>query len=84
MPMLYALGQHGALLAMQARLGVGEYVFDFLDDIHTVTGPASQREWMWRMLSLRRSCGPMPASTCTMEKRKSGTEGVLSRVVLRP
>ena len=25
---------------MQARLGVGEYVFAYLDDIHTVTGPA--------------------------------------------
>ena len=40
MPMLYALGQHGALVAMQARLGVGEYVFAYLDDDHTVTGPA--------------------------------------------
>ena len=40
MPLLYALGQHGALVAMQARLGVGEYVFAYLDDIHTVTCPA--------------------------------------------
>ena len=40
MPLLYALGQHGALLAMQARLGAGEYVFAYLHDIHTVTGPA--------------------------------------------
>ena len=40
MPLLYALGQHGALLAMQARLGAGEYVFAYLLDIHTVTGPA--------------------------------------------
>ena len=31
---------HGALLAKQARLGVGEYVFAYLDDIHTVTRPA--------------------------------------------
>ena len=29
----------------------------------------AQREWTWRMLSSRRSCGPMPASICM-----SGTE----------
>ena len=40
MPMLFALGQHGALEATQAWLGVGEYVFAYLDDIYTATGPA--------------------------------------------
>ena len=40
MPLFHALGQHGALVAMQARLGVGECVFAFKDDIHTVTHPA--------------------------------------------
>ena len=40
MPMLFALGQHGALEATQARLGAGEYVFAYLDDIYTATGPA--------------------------------------------
>ena len=38
MPMLFALGQHGALEATQARLGAGEYVFAYLDDIYTA-GP---------------------------------------------
>ena len=40
MPMLFVLGQHGALEATQARLGAGEYVFAYLDDIYTATGPA--------------------------------------------
>ena len=40
MPMLFALGQHGALEATQARLGAGDYVFAYLDDIYTATGPA--------------------------------------------
>ena len=31
---------YGALVTMQARLGVGKYVFAYLDDIHTVTRPA--------------------------------------------
>ena len=34
MPMLFALGQHGSLEAAQARLGVGERLMAFLDDIH--------------------------------------------------
>ena len=38
--MLFAPGQHAAFDAMQARLGVGEHVFAFLGDIHTVSGPA--------------------------------------------
>ena len=36
MPMLFALGQHRALLANQERLLNGEKVFAFLDDIYVV------------------------------------------------
>ena len=68
MPMLFALGQHGALEATQARLGVGENVFAYLDDIHTVSGHA----WMEHMLSSRRSFGPMYASTRITLRRKCG------------
>ena len=39
MPMLFALGQHGALAATQARMRVGEHVFAYQDDIHTVSRP---------------------------------------------
>ena len=39
MPMLFALGQHSALLAIQARLLVNERVFAYLDDIHAVCRP---------------------------------------------
>ena len=40
MPMLFALGQHAALEAIQARMRVGEHVFADLDDIYTVSRPA--------------------------------------------
>ena len=39
MPMLFALGQHRALLAIQERLLEGERVFAFLDDIFVVCMP---------------------------------------------
>ena len=39
MPMLFALGQHRALVAIQERLWEGECVFAFLDDIYVVCSP---------------------------------------------
>ena len=39
MPMLFALGQHGALAAIQGRMRVGEHVFAYQDDISTVSRP---------------------------------------------
>ena len=39
MPMLFALGQHTALEAIQARMRVGDHVFAYLDNIYT--GPES-------------------------------------------
>ena len=39
MPMLYALGQHRALEAINARLRSGERMFAFLDDIYVVSKP---------------------------------------------
>ena len=39
MPMLFALGQHPALLASQARLLVNERVFAYLDDMYAVCRP---------------------------------------------
>ena len=35
MPILFAVGQHGALEATRARLGCGEHVMAFLDDLHS-------------------------------------------------
>ena len=40
MPLLFALGQHPALLATQRRLDPSEKVFAFLDDIYTKTEPS--------------------------------------------
>ena len=39
MPRLFALGQHGALEATQTRLGRGEHVMAFLDDIYITNQP---------------------------------------------
>ena len=75
MAILCALGQHGELVAMQARLGVGEYVFAHLDDIHTVTVPARVDV---AHVVVEEPC-PHP-----LAKRKSGTEWAQSRVVWRP
>ena len=39
MPLLYSLGQHGALQDVSRRLGRGEHLFDFLDDTYIVFKP---------------------------------------------
>ena len=39
MPLLFSLGQHAALHAVQGRLEAGERLFAFLDDIWVVTAP---------------------------------------------
>ena len=40
MPALFSLGQHPALLAVQAQLEDGERLFAFLDDVYVVCSPA--------------------------------------------
>ena len=40
MPLLYALGQHQALVAAKNRLAESEKVFAFHDDVFMVTSPA--------------------------------------------
>ena len=69
MPMLFALGQHGALLAIQERLLEGERVFAFLDDIYVVCMPERVADVT---PSSNRSCLFTRGSKC-------GTEEVLSR-----
>ena len=39
MPLLYALGQHGALEAVDSQLGPDEDIYGFLDDIYIVCQP---------------------------------------------
>ena len=39
MPMLYALGQHGSLVATQERMIGNEKVFAYLDDVYLASGP---------------------------------------------
>ena len=39
MPLLFSLGQHAALRAVQSQLQLGELVFAYLDDIYVVTTP---------------------------------------------
>ena len=37
MPLLFSLGQHAALRAVQRQLQPGELVFAYVDDIHVIT-----------------------------------------------
>ena len=39
MPLLFAVGQHPALVATQARLEANEWIFAYLDDINILTRP---------------------------------------------
>ena len=39
MPLLFSLGQHAALMAVQRQLAAHEKVFAFLDDVYVVTSP---------------------------------------------
>ena len=39
MPLLFALGQHGASVTTARTLRAGEFMFAFLDDIYFVTAP---------------------------------------------
>ena len=39
MPLLFSLGQHRAMVAVQAQLKEGERLFAFLDDIYVVCSP---------------------------------------------
>ena len=42
MPLLFNLGQHRALVAVQAKLREGERLFAFLDDVHVICAPTSR------------------------------------------
>ena len=61
MPLLFSLGQHPALVAVQQQLREGEYLFACLDDIHVVTEPDRVRIvvgllenalWAWAGISI--------------------------------
>ena len=60
MPLLYALGQHGALVSIQGMMREGERLFAFLDDLYVVTVPdrigamfAVVQEYMRRDANIR-------------------------------
>ena len=64
MPMLFSLGQQGALDAIQARLRPGERLFAFLDDIYAVSAPERTvaiykiiEEELWRHARIRVNIG---------------------------
>ena len=43
MPLLFSLGQHPALLAVQQQLREGEHLLAYLDDTHVVIEPGRVR-----------------------------------------
>ena len=71
MPLLFAVGQHGALAATQESLQAGERLVAFLDDMYTVTLPervgpvnVTLQAVLWRhaksqFMEVRRKCGTL-------------------------
>ena len=55
MPLLYALGQHSALVAASERLKGDEILFAFLDDLYVKSSP--DREELWRHARIRLNQG---------------------------
>ena len=52
MPLLFCLGQHKALVSVQAQLQEGERLFAYLDDIHVVCAP----ERVWKVYLILEEC----------------------------
>ena len=77
MPLLFSLGQHGALVAVQAQLKEGEMLFIFLDDIYIICSPARVGEVYE---SWRRHCVRRLASTSTRARRSYGTRQASSHL----
>ena len=44
MPMLFSLGQHRALVAVQSKLNEDEKLFAFLDDVYVICRPTRVQE----------------------------------------
>ena len=71
LPMLYALGQHGSLVATQERMIGNEKVFASLDDVYLASGPGG---WSRCSPSSAKSFTTEPTSKCTMAKPRFGTD----------
>ena len=69
MPLLFSLGQHGALEAVQRSLRDGERMLACLHDINFVTSPDRVGVVM---RASRNSCSATHASVCTVAIRKCG------------
>ena len=77
MPLLFSLGQHPALEAVNRQLRAGELLFAFLDGVYVVCSPARVGEWFTHCSKMH--SGGTPASKCTLEKRRCGTAPVLGQ-----
>ena len=67
MPLLYSLGQHGALEATQEELGDGEHLIAYLDDIY-VASPVPDR-----VGQVHATSSPTLASASTVARRRFAT-----------
>ena len=71
MPLLFCLGQHRALVSVQAQLQEGERLFAYLDDIYVVCAPERVGKVY---LILEEHLRTKTGSTSIWEKQSSGTE----------
>ena len=77
MPMLFSLGQHRALVAVNAELREGERLMAFLDDVFVSTLPDRTGD---AHAALGGSiCTPRLTSVCTMGRPGSGTPKMCNR-----
>ena len=81
MPLLFAVGQHPALVARQERLQANEWI---LHSSTTSTFSPSGREWALSMLSCRRNCSGMPTFGSMAGKHTSEMPPVLSHPFVKP
>ena len=81
MPLLFALGQHFALVAVSERLHVGKLLFAFHDDLYVKSSPG-QGQWNVPTFCVK-SFGSIAGYRSTTGKLACGTELVYSPEIVR-
>ena len=78
MLLLFSLGQHRAMVAVQAQLKEGERLFAFLDDIYVVCSPQGKTK-LWNAAG----CKAAMADMLTVAAKRRSPEAVVWKAQLR-
>ena len=79
MPLLFTLGQHRALVAVNAGLQEGERLMAFLDEVHVSTPPVRTGD---AHAAAGKHMPPRQASVCTTGRPRSGIPKVRNHVLM--